>query len=238
MPSNMIAVGVSSYGRSFEMTSAGCWTEQCTFTGPDSEAYPGPCTDTAGYISDYEIGLILDQNPSAQALWDDVSYSNIVVFNDTQWVAYMNNSNKAVRLALYPDLTFLGTADWAVDLRSETGDGDNSSGSGSLSGQTIYIDVGIWNSATPAVTAPPGATLIWPLMPLTSTTTITFDPWTTTVSYSILTTLTSTLIDGSTSTYPWYVWVSWLTVLSIRPGEFSPLTVRGQERRKSLLIEV
>lgn len=65
VPSNMIAVGVSSYGRSFQMETAGCCTEQCTYSGPDSGAYPGQCTNTAGYISNYEIDQILTENPSA-----------------------------------------------------------------------------------------------------------------------------------------------------------------------------
>jgi chitinase len=56
-------------------------------------------------------------------------------------------------------------------------------------------------------------------MPLTTPTTITFPPWTTSISYSSITTLTSTLSDGSTSTYPWFVYESWLTVLTIPPGE-------------------
>lgn len=220
VPSNMLAVGVSSYGRSFQMETAGCWTEQCTYTGPDSGAYPGECTKTPGYISNYEIDQILSENPSAQSLWDQDSYSNIVVFNETQWVAYMDDANKETRKALYPALNCLGSADWAVDLQSEDGEGNGTSGSSS--DHTIYIDPDIWSSATPLVSAPPGATLIWPPMPLASATTISFPLWTTTITYSSLTTRTSTLTDGSTSTYPAYVDVSWLTVLTIPPGEFFP----------------
>lgn len=215
--SNKVILGVSSYGRSFQMTTAGCWTEECTFTGPDSGAYPGPCTDTAGYMSDYEINQILEENDSAQTYWDEASYSSIMVFNDTQWVAYMNDSNKEFRKSIYEGFSFLGTADWAVDLQSDNSDiGDDSDSSAS---PTYYIDPDIWNAETPSVSAVPGATLVWPPMPLSSTTTITFDPWTTTISYSSLTTLTSTLTDGSESTYPSYIWVSWLTELTIPPGE-------------------
>ena len=218
--SNMIAVGVSSYGRSFEMTEAGCWTAMCTYTGPDSGALAGPCTETAGYISDYELGLVIAENPTAELMFEDASYSNILVYNDTQWVAYMNDSNKAVRTVLYESLTFLGIADWAVDLQSEEGDGDSSSSSSSSSSghATVYVNPEIWNSTTPVVTALPGETLVWPPMPLGSTTTITFPLWETIVSYSSLTTLTSTLTDGSTSTYPWYIYVSIPTAISIPPG--------------------
>ncbi len=88
--SNMIVAGVSSYGRSFQMSAAGCYTEECTFTGPLSGALPGQCTDTAGYISDYELDTIMSTNPSAVSLWDENSYSNILVYNSDQWVAYVS----------------------------------------------------------------------------------------------------------------------------------------------------
>ncbi|KAJ0150953.1 Uncharacterized protein HZ326_6558 [Fusarium oxysporum f. sp. albedinis] len=45
-----LVVGVSSYGRSFKMSSARCKGPMCTFTGPESGAAKGKCTDTAGYI--------------------------------------------------------------------------------------------------------------------------------------------------------------------------------------------
>ncbi|THV51916.1 hypothetical protein BGAL_0095g00320 [Botrytis galanthina] len=159
--SNMIAVGVSSYGRSFEMTTPGCWTELCTYTGPLSGATPGPCTDTAGYIADYEIGLVSSENPTADLLWDEASYSNIMVYNQTQWVAYMNDTNKAVRQLLYKDLSLFGTSDWAVDLQSLDGTGESSSSSSTSSSisnlnETVYISPDIWSSEDPVVTALPG----------------------------------------------------------------------------------
>ncbi|KAJ8126287.1 hypothetical protein O1611_g7351 [Lasiodiplodia mahajangana] len=208
VPSNMIAVGVTDYGRSFEMTEAGCWTELCTYVGPDSGAEPGICTGTAGYLADYEISLINSENPSSDLLWDSASFSNIMVWNDTQWVAYMNSTNKAIRTGFYEGLTFLGTADWAIDLADPGTDGeDNGSGpsTGSSSDSTIYVNPDIWSSATPVVTALPGATLVWPPLPLTTPTTITFPPWTTTVSYGSLTTTTSTAADGSLTTEPWII---------------------------------
>ncbi|PNY28158.1 Class V chitinase Chi100 [Tolypocladium capitatum] len=225
VPSSMIAVGVSSYGRSFKMNTPGCWTEDCTFSGPASGALKGPCTDTAGYISDFEINLILSNNPSAKQFWDANSYSNIVVYNDTEWVAYMDKGNKATRKSLYKGLTFLGTADWAVDLQAEGG-GASPPGSSS-SNETIYISPDIWHSPNPQVAAQPGVTLIWPPMPLSSQTTISFPLWTTTITYASLTTLTSTLDGGLTSTYPWYNHISWLTVLTIPPVTTTAIPVWG-----------
>lgn len=219
VPSNMIAVGVSSYARSFEMTTPGCWTELCTYLGP---GLAGPCTGEAGYIGDYELDTIRAQDSSVEVYWDEVSYSNIMVYNETQWAAYMNDTNKAARKVYYEGLNFLGSADWAIDLAvgSDGSSAASSSGSGSSSEQTVYINPDIWGSATPLVTAPPGATLVWPPMPLSSVTTITFPPWDTTISYSSLTTLTTTLTDGTTSTYPWYIYVPIVTTISIPPGKY------------------
>ncbi len=41
-----IFVGMAKYGRSFQMTDPSCHGVQCTFTGPDSGAEPGLCTNT------------------------------------------------------------------------------------------------------------------------------------------------------------------------------------------------
>lgn len=68
MPSNKIAVGVSSYGHSFQITTAGCTGPMCTtYTGGESGAYPGPCTGTPGYIANAEINAIL----SGTGSWED-----------------------------------------------------------------------------------------------------------------------------------------------------------------------
>lgn len=155
--SNKVAVGTASYARSFEMTEAGCWTDMCTYTGPDSGAWPGPCTDTAGYISNYELELVIAENPSAVQYWDNSSYTNILVFNETQWAGYMNDTNKAVRTTLYESLNFLGTSDWAVDLQSEDGN-EESAGSG-----VIYISSIIFNETDPEVAGYPPFTMVWPI---------------------------------------------------------------------------
>lgn len=115
--SSKIIVGVTSYGRSFKMTTANCYTDMCTFTGPASGAYPGPCTQTAGYLGNAEISFVNSTAPDVNYHFGEGSYSDILVFNNTQWVAWMENGNKSVRSALYQQLNFSGTADWAVDLQ-------------------------------------------------------------------------------------------------------------------------
>lgn len=111
-----LMVGVSSYGRSFEMTTADCTGPDCTFTGPDSSATPGRCTQTAGYLSNAEINEIISDNPTVQVLFDDSSDTDIIVYNDTQWVGYMTNTTKSTRTTYYQGLNLGGTTEWAIDL--------------------------------------------------------------------------------------------------------------------------
>ncbi|KAF3024875.1 hypothetical protein E8E14_011938 [Neopestalotiopsis sp. 37M] len=116
-----IAVGVSSYGRSFRMSDSSCTGPDCTFTGPDSGAEAGICTNTSGYISNMEIQSIIDNSSiSSTSTLDEESYSNIVTWDDN-WVAYMDDDNKAVRIEVYQALNFLGTSDWAIDLQDIDG---------------------------------------------------------------------------------------------------------------------
>lgn len=124
VPSNQVIMGVSSYGRSFQMSTAGCYTEDCLFTGPASGAYAGLCTQTPGYIANAEINGIINGNGSVLTSNGDVlavtttpityidedSYSNILVYDNTQWVGYMDDANKAGRLLLYQAYNLGGTS--------------------------------------------------------------------------------------------------------------------------------
>ncbi|KAK4450329.1 killer toxin subunits alpha/beta-like protein [Podospora aff. communis PSN243] len=116
VPANKIVVGVTSYGRSFQMTTPGCTGPTCTYTGPASGATPGKCTDTAGYLSNAEIREILATNPTAKTTFDRETETDILVYNSTQWVGYMRDNNKEARKQRYRSLNFLGTTDWAISL--------------------------------------------------------------------------------------------------------------------------
>ncbi|KAK2771652.1 hypothetical protein FQN53_004945 [Emmonsiellopsis sp. PD_33] len=117
VPSNKVVVGVTSYGRSFKMAEAGCTGPMCKFTGTPriSDAAKGRCTDTGGYISDAEIKEIIE-NGNVNKQWKEEG-SNIMVYNDTEWVAYMDEDTKAARAKFYDSYNFAGTTDWAVDLQ-------------------------------------------------------------------------------------------------------------------------
>ena len=104
------------------MAQAGCYTHDCLYTGSaaGSNAAEGPCTGTAGYISDAEIYDIVNNNSSRvnQNFIDSTSNSRIVVYDDTQWVAFMDDSIRSERSSLYAGLGMGGTTNWASDLES------------------------------------------------------------------------------------------------------------------------
>lgn len=121
VPSNKVVVGVTSYGRSFNMAEAGCYGPACLYTGTrlQSDATKGRCTGTAGYISNAEIKEIIDEGSRVTNHFVDAkSNSNILVYDDLQWVGYMDDDIRASRNTLYAGLNMGGTTNWASDLDS------------------------------------------------------------------------------------------------------------------------
>ncbi|KAL2815594.1 glycoside hydrolase [Aspergillus cavernicola] len=114
-----LMVGVSSYGRSFALSEAGCTGPMCTFTGSDtvSDATKGKCTKTAGYLANAEINEIINGDDSAKTGFDTDSDADWMLYDDTQWVGYMSDDTKAKRTSKYKGLSLGGTTDWSVDLQ-------------------------------------------------------------------------------------------------------------------------
>ncbi|KAL1954115.1 hypothetical protein VTO42DRAFT_1739 [Malbranchea cinnamomea] len=117
VPSYKINVGVASYGRSFKAVEPGCYGPMCRYVGEESAAAPGRCTGERGYVSNAEINEIMVKKANAQWWRDEDSDSDIIVYDDTEWVAFMNDQNRWARTNKYLALNFGGTSDWAVDLK-------------------------------------------------------------------------------------------------------------------------
>jgi chitinase len=129
VPANKVMVGISSYGRSFKMAKADCRGPDCTFLGTknNSMALAGECTMTSGYIADAEIRqtqAIMGMGWSEAtyvSTYDEASDSDIFIYNNDEWVAWMDVETKKRRIDLYKSLGFAGTSDWAVDLQADMG---------------------------------------------------------------------------------------------------------------------
>lgn len=123
VPSNKIVMGVGSYARSFQQSNPTCSTPDCTFTGPASGATPGECTNTGGYIGYGELQQIVDNGTVRKMYYDDVSKSDILLYNTADWAAYTNITTTLLdRYTLAQGMNLLGTGEWAVDLRGSVDD--------------------------------------------------------------------------------------------------------------------
>ncbi|KAL5363079.1 hypothetical protein BJX96DRAFT_186568 [Aspergillus floccosus] len=65
VPAAKVIPGLAAYGRSFRMNEVGCTGPECTFSSPKSGASPGPCTNTSGYISNYEIQQLIKEGDNS-----------------------------------------------------------------------------------------------------------------------------------------------------------------------------
>ncbi|EZF93825.1 hypothetical protein H113_05483 [Trichophyton rubrum MR1459] len=128
-----VFVGVSSYGRSFRMSDPSCTGPQCTFTGAygHSEAEPGQCTGTGGYIANAELQKILEYTDKGEKGFEAKKWYDAETDSDimtcmlkygtrgqgmTDWVAYMDDNTKAKRISWIQGLNMGGISDWALDL--------------------------------------------------------------------------------------------------------------------------
>jgi GH18 family chitinase len=123
VPGSKVIVGITSYGRSFKMAEPGCWGPDCLYSGDrmNSNAAKGKCTGTGGYIADAEIAEIMEGSKRAgrvvKSFVDSSSNSDVLVYDDTEWVSYMSSKTKKTRAALYSAWGMGGTTDWATDLQ-------------------------------------------------------------------------------------------------------------------------
>ena len=107
VPSNKVLVGISSYGRSFQMVDPSCTGPNCLYTGDRKTSYarPGRCTETSGYLANAEIDEIGGRT------WTDVASNSKIMVDGDLWVSYMDNTLKESRTLLYQRYNMGGTID-------------------------------------------------------------------------------------------------------------------------------
>lgn len=181
-----VIIGMALYGRSFKMTSPGCYGQDCTYVGKVSGATPGRCTGTAGYISNFEIRDIIDTVVNAQQYSNDEG--DIIVYNSVQWVSWMSKERYNSRIAWVKSLNFGGTVDWAIDLDADYGSND-APGQGNSGSEYVYISPDVYSQANPVIQCLPPCTLVLPPFVLSTATTITMAPVTVTYKDTWSTTL-------------------------------------------------
>ncbi|KAJ3496240.1 hypothetical protein NLG97_g2808 [Lecanicillium saksenae] len=128
---NKIVVGEASYGRSFHMAVPGCWGPMCEFTGTreQSDAYPGRCTGTRGYISEAEMKEIQNWGQEKIELFHDADSNTDVMIRSDDYISYMSDITKETRRKDWVGLNFGGTVNWAIDLKNfGEADFDNTAG--------------------------------------------------------------------------------------------------------------
>lgn len=117
VPNSKIVAGLASYGRSFGMVDPTCPGPECKFTGPESTAMPGRCTQTPGYIANAEIKEWLHGDQNITTYFDEVSRSTISYSANGTWVAYNDEHERNNRMTdWWYNRTVLGTTLWAMDL--------------------------------------------------------------------------------------------------------------------------
>ncbi|CAJ2505830.1 Uu.00g132240.m01.CDS01 [Anthostomella pinea] len=153
------------------------------------------CTDTAGILANAEINSIIAQGV-AHTWFDDDSQSDMLVYNGTQWVAYMSDDTKQSRVGLYRSLNFAGTSDWAIDMQMFTEDDGCPAGTCDQPG-VLY--------------------LILPPFILPTPTTFKFPSYATSLEVAWTTTLTTKGTDQSTTTITTIARTVVTTTLTIPP---------------------
>jgi chitinase len=205
---NKILIGMALYGRTFKMTDPACRGPECQFTGPAAGAEPGRCTNTRGYMSNFEIREIQSSGVPIQE-WTNQD-GDYLIYNNDNWVSWMTKTTYASRLSWVKGLNFGGTADWAIDLDADYGNGNTPGGGDSGSGP-VLIDPSIYTTPNPVVRCYPQCTFVFPPMVLPSPTTIVIPPetitfeerWTTTSTVSgAIVTATAARITSTVVTIP------------------------------------
>ncbi|EEP77206.1 predicted protein [Uncinocarpus reesii 1704] len=209
----VVSLGLGFYGRSFTLKDPGCNQPGCAFIRrgrASGGAKAGECTGQSGVLSNYEINRIL-KSKSLTPASDQEAAVKWISWDSDQWVSY-DDAETLRRKGEFANARCLGgTFAWALDLggpgtlgRPETLNGSdlegaNPDGSDSGSGD-VFISPNIFTESEPNIACVAPCTFILPPIPLGSSTTISFPPYSTSLEVAWPTTITITLPGGAVST--------------------------------------
>lgn len=213
-----INMGLAYYGRGYTVASVDCMEVGCKWSSTSRAA---PCTAFGGVMSLEEIESIMIPELGVEPTLDSDAMMKYLVWSD-QWVGYDDAETIALKKSWASSHCFGGTMIWSIDLYSGSGSGNTPDGGGnSTSGDPgagggnggssegnggdsiVYIDPSIWGESNPVINCEPPCTFILPPLQLSSTTTITFPPYVTSldVAWSTSTGWTH-IIQTTTLTIP------------------------------------
>ncbi|KAF9885277.1 hypothetical protein FE257_013075 [Aspergillus nanangensis] len=123
VPAAKVYPGYATYGRSFQINQVGCHGPDCTFSA--AGATPGPCTET--YVSYYEIEHIIGSAENknydgAELIQYEEERSDILIYNNDQWVSYLKSDKYYKRIVDYVLQGFGRITTWAADLETSYAD--------------------------------------------------------------------------------------------------------------------
>lgn len=212
-----INMGLAYYGRGYTVADVDCMDVGCAWSGPSR---PAACTAFGGVMSLQEIQDLIIPEVGITPVLDSTAMMKYLVWSD-QWVGYDDLDTIAMKKSWASSHCFGGTMIWSIDLYSGPGSGDTPDGGGSSSGtdpgsgggdggaseppgnSIVYIDPSIWTETNPVIMCEPPCIFILPPFSLTSTTTITFPQYVTSldVAWSDSTGWTS-IVETTTLTIP------------------------------------
>ncbi|RJE24641.1 chitinase [Aspergillus sclerotialis] len=229
-----VTLGLGFYGRSFTLKDLSCTSPGCPFdngtalSGSAGGGNPGRCTQTSGILSDYEIARILS-GYSLDEHYDAEAGVKWITWNTDQWVSFDDAETLLQKRDFANSLCLAGTFAWALDLggpgsMSSLANLDENAGMGGAdpdgldSGSgNVFIGHDIYSESDPTITCVPPCNFIFPPLTLSTPTTISFEPYTTSLEVVWVTTAVTTVDGGAVSTSTGYSRTIQTTTLTVPP---------------------
>ncbi|RAL14681.1 bacteriodes thetaiotaomicron symbiotic chitinase [Aspergillus homomorphus CBS 101889] len=207
-----VLLGLGFYGRSFTLADPSCNTPGCAFYTANNStggAVAGECTETSGFLSDYEISWIIDSY-DVNVDYDATAGVNWIKWSGNQWASFDNGRTLKQKADFANGKCLGGLFSWALDLggpgslqnpNAMTSDDTSMEGASSDGGSDgtglLYVGSPVLG-ASPTVTGVAPVSIIYPKHILPSPTVISPGGYPT--SLELVWNTTRTVTSGSSTT--------------------------------------